>query len=218
VGEISTEFTTPAEEDKLEALAFAAAQHTKLFDEWVKERRAEVDSIRPLVKRRAALGAFNRRKRALLDSGEAFGTASALITYYVLQEFELRGWTRSWRVVPDGQAELRGRRYGVQNNPFKDWTGRLRIYLPNDTAEKLQRATWWTSWPATRELLRLRVLDPQGLDPSLNRRRERAQERIVTTGDVLRAALNAATAPWFPTDAEQRDSRLDAVAALLEQR
>ncbi|WP_285647017.1 hypothetical protein [Lentzea sp. NBRC 102530] len=200
------------------ALAFAAARHAELVDEWTRDRRAEVDSIRPLVKRRAALGVFNRRRRALLDSGEAFGTASAIITFYVLEQFELRGWNKAWRVVPDGQAELRGRRYGVQNNPLKDWTGLLRIYLPDDVAEQLRRATWWTSWPATRELLRLRELDPQGLNASVNRRRQRVLERIVTTGDVLRAALDEATKPWFPTDAEVRDSRLGAVAALLEQR
>lgn len=208
---MATYFEPPAEPCKVEALHFAAARHAERTEEWWRPRHRAAKRVLPVTARREALAALEKERTRLQGAGELFGSASAVITHYVRAEMDRKGWlARSWRVVKNDEARLRGRRWGVPNNPMKDWTARLRVYLPDDLAEQLRRATWWTSAPATRELLRLRVLDPSGVDPRLDKRRAKALADIVTTGDVLRAALDAAVEPWFPRTAPQ-DSQLAAV-------
>jgi hypothetical protein len=115
-------------------------------------------------------------------------------------ELDRRGWrTRKWPAVPHGEAALPGRRWGVENTRLLH--GRLRIYLPDDLAELLRRATWHTSAPATRRLQQIAAAGPQ-LPKPLRAERAVLRGQVVTTGDVIRAAARHAVAEW--TDADPR--------------
>lgn len=118
-----------------------------------------------------------------------------------------RGWLdRRWRPVPPG-ARRRGRPWGAGDAGYR---GMVVLQLPDDIAERLIRACWWSSAPATRRLKawydtygdhwrgeqhggRRGWTGGRPSDKALANR-SRWTEQISTTGSVLREALTRAAA------------------------
>lgn len=163
--------------------------------------------------RRAALEAERRRRR---ESGETLATNDALLRHYLAKVLADNGWDRRYKPVPKGEASLPGRRWGVSPGRTGDGNGRLGCHLPVKLWEQVRRAAYWTSLPHARALQRWQARFGDGprrtacaettdsrpgkTKEALRRgprqadmdRRRYHRAKIVTSGDILRAAANEA--------------------------
>ncbi|KGI79307.1 hypothetical protein IL38_24315, partial [Actinopolyspora erythraea] len=120
---------------------------------WWEQELEHALAITDPSERRNVLRELRQKRDHLRAEGQLWDTASAVITYYLTLELDDRGWLhRRWRAVPAHEAEMPGRRWGVTSS---GWQARLRVHLPDDLGDRLRRATYWTSLPATRRLQEL---------------------------------------------------------------
>jgi len=176
---------------------------------WWKQRRDELDaaaetegwSTGQLAAARRRLAAEHAELRA---AGVLRGARGAWVLPAVREVLAERGWlTRRWRPVPPGAR--RGRPWGAADAGYR---AQVVLQLPDELAELLVRACWWTSAPAVATLQQWydqhgdhwrgeRHGGRRGWSGSAPSQadlaaRNRAAARIVTTGQVLREALQRA--------------------------
>lgn len=194
-------FKVAAEPELVEALRAKKVLYQERADAWWSARRRAVVALPRAVQRRAAreelaaLGVSLRRRGLLLD------TAGAIMTHHVGVELAVRGWDREWDPVVGGAGVVPGRRYGSVQNGGPRWSGRLQVRLAEEVAERVVRATYWVSAEATAGLLGLADARAEGVVSPVEYGRRYAElaGRVVTTGQVLRAALIRATREFFPS-------------------
>ncbi|MEO6091044.1 MAG: hypothetical protein ABIQ18_48865 [Umezawaea sp.] len=164
------------------------------------ERRFAAELLPTRAERRAALAALHadriRRRRA----GELLDTASALFEHGLRHEVEARGWAgRRWRAAPVGVTEMPGRRPGSTDNPNAPrgaWRQRKADDDPTPVPDWSDELSF-TVDPALARLVRDAVTATTARD--VEAAQAGSARRVLTTGDVWRAAVYRATADWFPT-------------------
>jgi hypothetical protein len=185
------------------------------------------------------------------ESGALAGSRDWLMVPGVRAELAARNWDRDWPPIPAG-ALAAGRRWGTDPGRYENshdegetrFLGRLRIRLPREVGERLQRACHWHNAKIEAELqgwadqwgdgpevvLRESVRQFGGVTelaamaaaftstPPMEELGRRAELRaqVVTTGDLVRAALDRALAE-APERARREQSRLRAAAAKARQ-
>jgi hypothetical protein len=132
-------------------------------------------------------------------------TASAIITYHLAVELTERGWNHDdWPELPAGTASAGGRRRGSRNRRAGDESNprrKLRVTIEKNLAERLLRATYKVSEPATTALEELvdarnnKEISPEDYGIKYNR----LSKEVITTGDVLRDVLVRAISDFYPT-------------------
>jgi hypothetical protein len=189
--------------DRLAAVVKAARQVEK---DWLAERRGQVAARVRAEKLRVAerdvlLDEVAETFAALRAAGQFRGTRTLVVLPQVHAVIEERGWTgRSWRPVPPRARS--GRPWGTHDQHF---AARVALTLPDDLADTIARACYWTSLPAVAALQRWydehgdhwrgRLHDPdarwvgEGPSHADQRDRERLVAEVVTTGTVLREAI-----------------------------
>lgn len=186
-----TRFWVAVEPDLAERLDTLVAEKLTESADWWDHQLAEVKAITDRTERRAALGELRAERERRREDGTYFDTTSSVVVHHLLAELDARGWrTRHWRPIPHSDADLPGRRWGVVPGSRGLLSGRINVQVPHELAELLRRATWWTSEPATRRLQQL--ADFRTLTDTQLAERDRLRARVITTGDVLRAAANRA--------------------------
>jgi len=188
------EFQVVCEPGLVAAVGRAADHQAGLAGEWWQgARRVILGASVTAAARRAALAELRKERDRRRLAGQHFDTRSAVVAYFVKLEMDGRGWREKWPPIPHGEGRLPGRRWGSANAVEGRLVGRLDVYLPGELAERLRRATWRASAPATRRLQ----------DPDLDwAERDRLRARVVTTADVIRAAAEAAVAALPVPDPE----------------
>ncbi|WP_047892954.1 hypothetical protein [Micromonospora sp. RV43] len=153
--------------------------------------------------RNALLDALHVEFDQLRAAGTMRGTRTAYVLPALRELLDERGWTaRRWRPVP---RQRRGRPWGTHDEGFDS---RVALHLPDDVGELLVRACYWTSQPIVTRLQawydqhgdhwRGQLHSPdarwRGAGPSHTdlHERELLIARVVTTGKVLREAIECA--------------------------
>lgn len=168
--------------------------------------------------RREAMEELRTRRETARREGRLLGSRSRLIAWHLARVLAEMGWdAKQWPPLPAGQHRP-GRRWGSKNRPREQRGVRIAIELPDELGDQLRRACYWHSLPATEKLQEwadrfgpgpaeleatghygLAVLltalqgisgrGPRGDDLS---EREALRAQIITTADVLRAAIDEA--------------------------
>ncbi|MFF8293636.1 hypothetical protein ACF068_31130 [Streptomyces sp. NPDC016309] len=176
--------------------------------------RREVTAVRRDIRARVA-----RMRR----SGEFGGTRDDIVTRAVRQELRTRGLDRKWPKPPEGAVDAPGRPWGTPpSTPMGEggYTKRVSVSLPYDLGDTVRRAAYWTSkaavealqeWAdrwgdgvdvAPREAERDHIPAELALKTAAGRPsapqsaleiRDHLRAQILTTGDLLRAAIDRAT-------------------------
>ena len=215
-------FHVALDKEPLRALNELAEQEKKRERDWVAAQRRELlDGLSrrqaTLVRREIRVDLAARRKR-----GEFTGTRDDLVAQALRAELRARGLDKEWPAPPDGEVDAPGRRWGTPPSRQMGEGGydaRLSLKLPHDLAETLRRAAYWTSQAAVEALqewderwgkgpeITLQEAERDGVpgqlallaaagrpsapQAALNARDE-LRARILTTGDLIRAAVNRA--------------------------
>lgn len=200
----------------------------KVDDAWAREwawwepQWAEVRRIQDSVESTAQMRALRAARAARRESLEDAATIDTWMAAAVRLELGRLGWEHRWPPLPAGAVGA-GRGWGVSSSlPFD---GRLSFRLPAELADRLRRACYWTSqrhvealqrwhdyWGDGPEVLMRRaergeipyfmamLLVAFGSTPSREDMevKRKAQAKIVTTGDVLRAAAARGALPAGP--------------------
>jgi len=202
----------------VEALAAKAKYLRRRDREWWRTRHNRVKGIADPGERRQALAELYAERDRLRLAGELFDSASAIVAHYLRAELIARGWwDKRWPAPRRGLGAMPGRRWGSPDNPNgpswqpgrdasdhdeaapdTSWSARKCVSLDPGLVDRLQRATLKVSEPATRLL-------QAGIRPG-------GGQRVVTTGEVLRAVLIRATGDWFPNTLGDPNSSHDAAA------
>ena len=191
-----------------QALTAAVKAARGVEKKWLEQRRAAVRqraraeklpvAARDLLLDEAAAEFAGRRA-----AGDFRGTRTLYVLPSVHTVLDELGWKqRRWRPVPRQRG---GRPWGAHDEHFD---ARVALYLPDELAELITRACYWTSRPAVLALGRWydehgdhwrgRLHDPDarwvGAGPSHAdlHQREQLISQVVTTGQVLREALHRA--------------------------
>ncbi|MDS0140604.1 MULTISPECIES: hypothetical protein [unclassified Amycolatopsis] len=136
-------------------------------------------------------GERDRRRR----EGLYRDNVSAVILHHLLAELGARGWLgREWQPVPHGEASLPGRPWGVERGSRGSLRSKLTVSVPDDVAELIRRATYWASAPAVRRLQQLSSLE-RPITRSELEEQAKLRAKIVTTGDLIRAAIDRVAPP-----------------------
>ncbi|MER6723383.1 hypothetical protein [Streptomyces halstedii] len=168
--------------------------------------------------RRTIRAEVTRKRR----TGEFGGNRDEIITRAVREELIARGLDRKWPKPPEGEIDAPGRRWGTPpSQPMGEggYTHRLSINLPYTLGETVRRAAYWTSKDAVEALqewadrwgdgvdVALREAERDGIPAELALAaaagnlsapqsaleiRERLRAQVLTTGDLLRAAVDRA--------------------------
>ncbi|RPK69978.1 hypothetical protein EES45_36270 [Streptomyces sp. ADI97-07] len=155
-------------------------------------------------------------------TGEFGGTRDDIVTQAVREELRARGLDRKWPKPPEGELEGPGRPWGTPPSApmgAGGYTHRLSINLPHPLGETVRRAAYWTSKDAVEALqewadrwgdgveVALREAERNGVPPELALAaaagnlsapqsaleiRDRLRGQVLTTGDLLRAAVDRA--------------------------
>jgi hypothetical protein len=166
--------------------------------------------------RRTVRAEVTRKRR----SGEFGGNRDQIITRAVREELTARGLDRKWPKPPEGETDAPGRRWGTPpSQPYGEggYTRRLSINLPHTLGETVRRAAYWTSKDAVEALqewadrwgdgidVALREAERNGIPAELALAtaaghlsapqtaleiRDRLRAQVLTTGDLLRAAVD----------------------------
>ncbi|MFI8365234.1 hypothetical protein ACIGD1_34420 [Streptomyces sp. NPDC085612] len=161
-------------------------------------------------------------------SGEFGGTRDDIVTRAVREELQARGLDREWPAPPEGELETPGRPWGTPpSQPMGGggYTHRLSLNLPHTLGDTVRRASYWTSKDAVEALqdwadrwgngteVALREAELDGVPaelallvaagrPSAPKSalevRDRLRQRVLTTGDLLRASVDRAGRPGQP--------------------
>lgn len=153
-------------------------------------------------------------------SGEFGGSRDDLMARAVREELTARGLDREWPEPPEGEVDAPGRRWGTPpSQPLGagGYGARLSVNLPPALGETVRRAAYWTSKPAVEALqewadrwgdgpeVALRQSERDGVPAELAllaaagrpsapqsvlEIRERLRQQVITTGDLIRAAVD----------------------------
>lgn len=156
-------------------------------------------------------------------TGEFGGTRDDIVARAVRQELRARGLDRRWPKPPEGAVDAPGRPWGTPpSTPMGEggYTERVSVNLPYSLGDTLRRAAYWTSKAAVEALqewadrwgdgadVALREAERDGIPAELALMaaagrlsapqsaleiRDRLRAQILTTGDLLRAAIDRAT-------------------------
>ncbi|MEU3625676.1 hypothetical protein BS329_38880 [Amycolatopsis coloradensis] len=169
--------------------AFVLGESPEALEWWGEQLGAVRKISDPTLRRQArselALERDRRRREGLHND-----TSSAVISHQLLVELEARGWReKSWGPVPPGYASLGGHPRGVGYGSRGELPERLVVSLPEDVADLLRRAVWGTSKSTIRRLEALaKVAEDRRLSKAEYDEKTQLQKKIVTVGDVIRAA------------------------------
>jgi hypothetical protein len=166
-------------------------------------------------------------------SGEFGGTRDGIVARAVRQELRARGLDRKWPNPPEGAVDAPGRPWGTPpSTPMGEggYTERVSVNLPYNLGDTLRRAAYWTSKEAVEALqdwadrwgdgvdVALREAERDGIPAELALMsaagrpsapqsaleiRDRLRAKVLTTGDLLRAAIDRATGASQPEIPEQ---------------
>ncbi|MGW3253536.1 hypothetical protein ACWDCX_23620 [Streptomyces fungicidicus] len=166
-------------------------------------------------------------------TGEFGGTRDDIVTRAVREELRARGLDRKWPKPPEGEVEAPGRPWGTPPSaPMGDggYTERVSVNLPYNLGDTLRRAAYWTSKEAVEALqdwadrwgdgidVTLREAERDGIPAELAlisaagrpsapqsalEIRDRLRAKVLTTGDLLRAAIDRAAGASQPEIPEQ---------------
>ncbi|SCL12946.1 hypothetical protein GA0070616_0073 [Micromonospora nigra] len=214
---MTVQFVVAVEEEVLLAVRARVAREVELEQQWWQQRRVEL-GVQGLhgSRRREALAELRRDRRRRREAGECLPTQRHLLTFFTRRTLAEQGWARAYDPVPAGERGMPGRPLG--RSPLSDLsigvglTERLYVELPSEVGEQVRRAAYWESAEAVRELLAwadrygrgpaaegaegfaAELRQAMGLGPSAEalRRREELRRRVLTTGDILRRAAQAA--------------------------
>lgn len=155
-------------------------------------------------------------------TGEFAGTRDDILARAVREELRARGMDKEWPEPPEGTTDAGGRPWGTPpSQPLGDggYTGRLYCKLPDELATTVTRAAYWTSAPFVEALqewadrwgygpdvvlleaeranlpapLALIAAAGEVLAPQTPLQiRDELRAGILTTGDLLRAAVGRA--------------------------
>ncbi|MET9183461.1 hypothetical protein ABZX88_35400 [Kitasatospora aureofaciens] len=194
-----TQLTVALHRRDLDALAEPVRLAAAAERAWLAERRVAHQGLRgaELAAARQELRVERERERA---AGRLAGTRDLVVARALRVELAARGWDGQWSAPRPG-AIGPGRRWGSTADRYQHAEGTARfeasltIRLPADLAEQLQRAVYWQSSAIEHRL--------QLLAGRAEHREEiqRLQADLVTTGDVLRAAVRRAVATPLPEGA-----------------
>ncbi|WP_455361270.1 hypothetical protein [Streptomyces sp. SYSU K21746] len=169
---------------------------------------------------RRSIRAEVARKRRSVEFG---GNRDDIITRAVREELRARGMGHKWPKSPEGEVDAPGRRWGTPpSQPMGEggYTHRLSLNLPYTLGETVRRAAYWTSKDAVEALQEWADRWGDGVDVALREAardgipaelalaaaagnlsapqsaleiRDRLRAQVLTTGDLLRAAVDRAT-------------------------
>lgn len=162
-------------------------------------------------------------------TGEFGGTRDDIVTRAVREELQTRGLDREWPEPPEGELEAPGRRWGTPpSQPMGGggYTHRLSVNLPHSLGDTVRRAAYWTSKDAVEALQDWADRWGDGIDVALSEAerdgiptelalltaagrpsapqsaleiRDRLRQQILTTGDLIRAAVSRTSREEKPT-------------------
>ncbi|MEV8476240.1 hypothetical protein [Streptomyces sp. NPDC051173] len=198
-----------AEHERAREKEWLAEQREQLLD----LSRREASAVRRKI--RAELAA----KRT---SGELGGSRDLLVARAVQEELRTRDLDRNWPEPPEGELSAPGRRWGTPPSRAMGEGGyeeRLAVKLPHALAETVRRAAYWTSKDAVEALqewddrwgrsgevvlrdaardgvpgqlaLLAAAMRPSAPQAALEAR-DRLRAQVLTTGDLMRAAIDRA--------------------------
>ncbi|MFI2764863.1 hypothetical protein ACH5A3_39540 [Streptomyces echinatus] len=186
--------------------------------------RREAAAVRRDIRARVA-----RMRR----TGEFGGTRDDIVTRAVREELRARGLDRKWPKPPEGEVEAPGRPWGTPPSaPMGEggYTERVSVNLPYNLGDTVRRAAYWTSKEAVEALqdwadrwgdgvdVALREAERDGIPAELALMtaagrpsapqsaleiRDRLRAKVLTTGDLLRAAIDRAGGARQPEIPEQ---------------
>ncbi|WP_189135153.1 hypothetical protein [Wenjunlia tyrosinilytica] len=166
-------------------------------------------------------------------TGEFSGNRDDIVARAVREELRARGLDRKWPKPPEGETDAPGRPWGTPPSaPMGEggYTGRVSVNLPYNLGDTVRRAAYWTSKAAVEALqewadrwgdgvdVALREAERDGIPAELALMvaagrpsapqsaleiRDRLRAQVLTTGDLLRAAIDRATATDQPEIPEQ---------------
>ncbi|ONF73923.1 hypothetical protein [Amycolatopsis keratiniphila] len=212
-------FSTTCDSELERAVRAKVKAEKKREGEWWTDALAEVHEIKDPAARRDARAALEAERLRRRYSGECPASRDALLAYHLEKVLAENGWNRKYKPIPVGKASIPGRRVGVElaSGRAGDGQGRLACNLPRQLWEQVRRAAYWESQPAERELQAWadrfgdglgaadRIGGPEGLAIAMSlafgkgprqedmARRRELRGKIITTGDILRAAAERAT-------------------------
>ncbi|MEU6946621.1 hypothetical protein ABZ957_15535 [Streptomyces sp. NPDC046316] len=161
--------------------------------------------------------------------GEFGGTRDDIVTRAVREELRARGLEREWPEPPEGELEAPGRRWGTPpSQPMGGggYTHRLTVNLPHTLGDTVRRASYWTSKDAVEALQDWADRWGDGVDVALREAerndipaelallaaagrpsapksaleiRDRLRQQVLTTGDLVRAAVDRIARDAEPT-------------------
>ncbi|MFE7212526.1 hypothetical protein ACFU93_21530 [Streptomyces sp. NPDC057611] len=167
-------------------------------------------------------------------TGEFSGNRDDIVARAVREELRSRGLDRKWPKPPEGETDAPGRPWGTPPSaPMGEggYTGRVSVNLPYNLGDTVRRAAYWTSKAAVEALQEWADHWGDGVDAALREAerngipaelalmsaagrpsapqsaleiRDRLRAQILTTGDLLRAAIERATGasqPELPDEA-----------------
>jgi hypothetical protein len=179
--------------DVAAAVRAVAAAGAEEVEAWWAQRREVIEAAGSDAERAAVRAAAYAELEARQAAGELLGSVSALLRFHLVAELEARGWWgRSYDPVPDGAARVPGRRPGSPNRRYRASFGLL---VPDELGEQVRRGAFWASAPAYATLRTWRDrYGPTGARPGRAElaERDRIAARVITVGDVLRAAADRA--------------------------
>ncbi|MEV6147034.1 hypothetical protein [Streptomyces sp. NPDC051992] len=200
-----------------------AARRKELIEPGMPRRAAA--AVRSDIRARVA-----RMRR----TGEFGGTRDDIVTRAVREELRARGLDRKWPKPPEGAIETPGRPWGTPPSaPMGDggYTDRVSVNLPLSLGETVRRAAYWTSKEAVEALqewadrwgdgvdVALREAERDGVPAELALMsaagrpsapqsaleiRDQLRAKVLTTGDLLRAAIDRSAGrvqPELPDEA-----------------
>ncbi|SDN13357.1 hypothetical protein SAMN04488074_1366 [Lentzea albidocapillata subsp. violacea] len=151
---------------------------------WWRRRTDELQAEAGSYKEYRRLLAKATHERAeLRRSGKLIDSMSALVGSHLRHEMSARGWDHPWPKLAPGMGSVGGRRMG---SPTVQWPATFLVTIDEQLVDQMQRATHKVSEEAVQYLAAGHQKVPDWMHP------------VVTTGDVMRAAVNRAIADWYP--------------------
>ncbi|MFF4104377.1 hypothetical protein [Streptomyces sp. NPDC001903] len=184
----------PADLDRLDAYVDAQKTAETRWQAAAEQQAGLLDLRGPAL--RAARARIRGERDRLRETGTHRVTRWRALAPLLRAELDARGLLRDWEPIPEG-AQQAGQNLGG-TGPYggAGYTARLCVTLPDALAVPLLRGVYWTNLPHVQALQAWG--DQWGTD-TISRRaapdealaeRAQAAAQIVTTGVILRAALD----------------------------
>ncbi|MFB7058973.1 hypothetical protein ACFCXT_38350 [Streptomyces vinaceus] len=184
----------PADLDRLDALVDPHKTAETRWQAAAEQQAGLLDLRGPAL--RAARARIRGERDRLRESGTHQVTRCRALAPALRAELDARGLLREWEPIPDG-AQQAGQNLGG-TGPYggAGYAARLCVTLPGALAVPLLRGVYWTNLP---HLQALEAWGDQWGTDSVSRRaapnealaeRAQAAAQVITTGQILRAALH----------------------------